>query len=256
MVEIERNALISEDLVDHSLIEIIQHEVGNGLTIISGYAQFLQRELDKQAQAASPPELDVWKRHNERWLSYVQTIRQRETQLHEFLTQLCELSSHMAKKEFSKCFVQTDFVLLLKRTIERLALLYEGHTIQVYLPDQPIYIRCDLLWMELVVEHVIAHTIVFYARSAPVDIRLERYKDPFTPLHNARLEVRVCRGPIKQTLETVGPHEAWLQAVSKEEEDLCVALCDEIMREHGGRIWHEQDADQREIVYVSLPLIE
>ena len=38
--------------------------------------------------------------------------------------------------------------------------------------------------------------------------------------------------------------------------DVCATVCREILREYGGRIWSEQEAEQEEIVSVALPLVE
>jgi signal transduction histidine kinase len=35
-----------------------------------------------------------------------------------------------------------------------------------------------------------------------------------------------------------------------------LAVCREVLQEHGGRIWNEQGGEQEEIVFLALPLLE
>ena len=238
------------------LLEMILHVMGNGFAIIWGYSQLLQREISTQAQAAFPPELDVWQQQDERWLSYLQTMRYSETLLDEFLAQLRELWPLATKERFGQCFVRTDLVLLLKRIIERLAPLHRDRTMQTHLPVQPLYTMCDLLWIELVLEHVINHTLDAHTLSTPVYIGIEHYEDPSKMLHEARIGIRIKRGLLRQKPGTEERFETWSQTLDTREQDVCIAVCREILREHGGRIWNEQEAEQEEIVYLALPQVD
>lgn len=238
------------------LLEMILHVMGNGFAVIWGYTQLLQRTVSTQAQAAFPPELDIWQQQHERWLFYLQTMRHEETLLNDFLTQLREIWPVATKEGFSQCFVRTDLVLLLKRIIERLAPLHQDRTMQTHLPVQPLYVMCDQFWIELVLEHVINHTVDAHTLSTPVDIVLEPYEDPSTKLHEARIGIRINRGLLRQKSGTEGRFETWSQTLDTREQDVCIAVCREVLREHGGRIWTEQEAGQEEIVYLALPQVE
>src|SRR5258708_10599671 len=247
---------IRDGPINSLLLEMILHEMGNGFAVISGYTQLLQRAVSTQAQAAFPPELDVWQQQHERCLFYLQSMRQRERLINDFLTKLRELSPRATKERFSQCFVRTDFVLLLRRIIERLAPLLPDRTIQTHLPVQPLYVMCDLLWIELVLEHVINHTVVAHTLSTPVDIWIEHYEDPSTMLQEARIGIRIKRGLIRQKSGTEERFETWSQTLDTREQDVCIAVCREVLREHGGRIWNEQEAEQEEVVYLALPQVE
>ena len=54
------------------LLEMILHVMGNGFAVIGGYTHLLHGGVSTQAQAAFPPELDVWQQQHERWLGYLQ----------------------------------------------------------------------------------------------------------------------------------------------------------------------------------------
>jgi signal transduction histidine kinase len=247
---------ISDGPISSLLLEMILHEMGNGFAVISGYTHLLQRAVSTQAQAAFPPELHVWQQQNERLLFYLQAMRHRETLLNDFLAQLRELSPVATKERFSQCFVRTDLVLLLRRIIERLAPLHQDRTMQIHLPVQPLYVMCDLLWIELVLEHVINHTLDAHTLSTPVDIWIEHYEDPSNMLQEARIGIRIKRGPIRQKPGTEERFETWSRMLGTREQDVCIAVCREVLREHGGRIWNEQEAEQEEVVFLALPQVE
>jgi signal transduction histidine kinase len=183
-------------------------------------------------------------------------MRHRETLLNDFLAQLRELSPMATKARFSQCFVRTDLVLLLRRIIERLAPLHRDHPMRTHLPVQPLYVMCDLFWIELVLEHVINHTVDAHTLSTPVDIWIEHYEDPSDMLPEARIGIRIKRGLIRQKSGTEERFETWSRALDTREQDVCIAVCREVLREHGGRIWNEQEAEQGEIVYLALPQVE
>jgi signal transduction histidine kinase len=247
---------ISDGPISSLLLEMILHVMGNGFAVIWGYTHLLQRAVSTQAQAAFPPELDIWQQQNERWLSYLQTMRHEETLLNDFLAQLRELWPMATKERFSQCFVRTDLVLLLRRITERLAPLHQNRTIQTHLPVQPLYVMCDLLWIELVLEHVINHTVDAHTLSTPVDIWIEHYEDPSKMLQEARIGIRIKRGLIRQKPGTEERFETWSQTLDTRGQDVCIAVCREVLREHGGRIWNEQKAEQEEVVYLALPQVE
>jgi len=247
---------IRDGPISSLLLEMILHVMGNGFAVIWGYTQLLQRAVSTQAQAAFPPELDVWQQQNERWVGYLQTMRHEETLLDDFLAQLRELWPVATKERFSQCFVRTDLVLLLRRVIERLAPLHQDRTMQTHLPVQPLYVMCDRFWIELVLEHVINHTIDAHMLSTPVDIGIEHYEDPSPMLQEARIGIRIKRDFLRQKSETEERFETWSQTLGKRDQDACIAICREVLREHGGRIWNEQEAEQKEIVYLALPQVE
>ncbi len=247
---------INDGLINYPLLEMVIHVMGNGLATISGYTQLLQRAISTQAQEAFSPERAVWQQHHERWLRYIQTMRQSETLLNDFLAQLREFSQEATKERFSQCVMRTDLVLLLKRIIERLAPLHQDRTMQTHLPVQPLYIMCDPLWMEVVLEHVINHTVDAHPLSTPVDIGIKRDEDPCNMLQEARIEIRIKRGLLRQNSGTEERFETRSPMLDTRELDVCATVCREILREYGGRIWSEQEAEQEEIVSVALPLVE
>ena len=152
----------------------------------------------------------------------------------------CALSSVATYERLSRSFVRADLVVLLRQIIERLVPLYPDHTLRVHLSVQPLFVRCDPFWIALVLEHVMSHTIAAHTASTPADVSLEPSTDSSHMVQEAKIALH-----LKRTL-----------LLSPEERELCFAICREVLREHGGRIWNEQRGEQGEIVCLALPLVE
>src|SRR2546426_7687782 len=164
---------ISEGPINSALWKQIHHELGNGLAVLSGYRHLLQRAISLQAQEPAPPEPDVWRQRNEQWLSYLHIMHDRETLLHDFLARMRALSLGESYERFCQRFVRADLVVVLRRVIERLVPLYPDQTLRVHMPIQALFIMCDPFCIELILEHIIDHTIAAHTASTPIDIRLE-----------------------------------------------------------------------------------
>lgn len=236
---------IREAPINYALLKLIHHEVGNGLAVLSGYRRLLQRAISTQAQEAFPPTQDVWQYRNEQWLGYLQTMQDREMRLNNLLVQLRELSPGATDEPLCQNFVRTDLVVLLGRVIEQLVPLSADYIVQVTMPAQPLFIMCDPFWMEVLLEHVIN---VGHTDTMPAEIRLE----PF-PNHmgrEAKITLRLRSDLPRRTPGREGRFEAqvWVQG----ETEVCSALCHEILHEHGGRIWSEQEGS----ISFALPLVE
>ena len=236
--------------INYALLKLIHHELGNGLAVLSGYRQLLQRAISTQAQEAFPPTRDVWQYRNEQLLGYLQTMQGREMRLNNLLAQLRELSPGETGEPLSQNFVRTDLVVLLGQVIEQLAQLSPDHILQATMPDQSLFIMCDHFWMEILLEHVIHYMYVVRTDSMPIEIHLE----PF-PNHmgrEAKITLRVRSDLPRLTPEREGWFEAQLRVLEQNEIDVCLALCHEILHEHGGQIWSEQEG----IISLTLPLAE
>jgi signal transduction histidine kinase len=241
---------IREAPVNYALLKLIHHELGNGMAVLSGYRQLLQRAISTQAQEAFPPTQDVWQYRNEQWLGYLQTMQDREMRLNNLLVQLRELSPGATDKPLCQNFVRTDLVILLGRVIEQRVPLSPGHIVQVTMPAQPLFIMCDPFWMGVLLEHVFNYIIVGHTDPMPAEIHLE----PF-PNHmgrEAKITFRFRSDLPRLTSEREGGFEAQLKAFEQSEVEFCLAICHEILREHGGQIWSEQEG----IISLVLPLAE
>jgi light-regulated signal transduction histidine kinase (bacteriophytochrome) len=249
---------LKDNLANYSLLEIIHHVVGNGLAVITGYTQLLQRLVSPLEQQHMPLGPDRGKQHHEKGEFYLQTIAQGETQLNDFLAHIRGLSLYPANARFCQTLLKTDLTFLVKRTTDRLLPLYKSQKVQCHWTAQPLYVMCDPLWIELVLEHVISHNIAFHSGSTPVKIDLLCYhdRDSSPPLHEIQVGVHITKRYMKRRkIAAKNVFEVWSQTLDQRDQDVCMALCDEILQEHGGRIWSEQNQGRKESMYVSLPLI-
>lgn len=245
---------ISEGPINYALMKLINHELGNAQAVLSGYRHLLQRAISAQAQEAFPPAQDIWRHQNEQYSGYLRIMQERETLLQDFLAQLRALAAGVTSDRFCQHFVRADLVVLLRRVIEQLVPLYPDHFLQATMPVQSLFIMCGPFWMELALEHVINHTAAAQTGPAPVEIHLE--PSPNHMGQEAKITLRSRRALPELTPGREGMFEAWSRVLGQGDLEVCLALCREVLQEHGGRIWSEQEGEQEGTISLALPLVE
>lgn len=249
--------VLHDNLANYSLLEIIHHEIGNGLAVITGYTRFLQRLEFAYEQQCFCLKQDKKAQFHEKREFYLHAISQRETQLNDFLANIRRLSLYPAHTRFCQNLTKTDLVLVLKRITDRILPLYKNQKVHILCPSEPLYILCDPPWIELVYEHLINHNMAFHRKSTPVKIDLKRCLDPSHTFQEARIEMHITpRSPKRRPVAGENVFETWAQTLDQRDQDVCWALCSEILQEHGGRVWSEQEPGRKESTYVALPLNE
>lgn len=246
----------SESPINATLLKLIHHELGNGLAVLAGYRHLLQRAISLQASEQRAPEPDVWRRRNEQWLGYLQVMDERQTLLNDFLAQLRDLSSSAMPERLCQDFKQADLREMLAHLIARLAPLFPDKSLRVHLPPEAVLILCDPFWLELTLEHIISHTIAAHTTATPINLSFEPpgYTVPF--LKEARLAIQIERALPSLAPGKEEPSEPWAPAVSRDEREICFAICQEVLQEHGGRIWWEQGAGRKEVLCLAMPVPE
>lgn len=248
------NELLESSLANYSLVEIVHHIVGNKLAIISGYTQLLLREGTAQGKETSLLDVETVAQREEKRLSYLRSMKQSEEAMENFLFHLRGCSLATAEKSFHEHLVKTDLVSFFKQCLENLALLYTNRTLQTHLPGLPLYVLCSHVWMTLVLEHIVTHTVAAHTASTPVVIEVEECTDPSNNLHTARIGIHFTRGSTEQQAEET--FEMRSHTLDEKDRDLCLALCGAILREHGGHLERQQEAEQRVVVSIALPLVK
>ena len=242
---------IREAPINYTLLKLLHHEFGNGLAVLSGYRQLLQRAISARAQEAFLPTRDVWQERNERELGYVRTMHDREMRLQNLLVQLRALASGAPDEPLCQHFVRTDLVVLLRRVIEQRVPLCPDGVLHVSMPAQSLFIRCDPFWMQGLLEHVLLnYIIVGQTETLPAEIHLEPVASPMG--REAKITLRLRSDLPRRTPAREGEFEAHLRRLEQGETEACPALSHEILHEHGGRIWSEQEGS----FSLALPLAE
>ena len=239
---------IREAPINYPLLKLIHHEIGNGLAVLSGYRHRLQRAVLTQEQEVCPSTRED---RNEHWLGYLQKMQDREIRMNDLLVQLRELVPGARDEPLCKNFVRTDLVVLLGRVIEQRVPLYPDPILQAIMPAQSLFIACDPFWLQVLFEHILNYFVTQYTDMTPTEVYLE----PF-PNHmgrEAKITFRIRRDlPRRASGREEGVFEAQLQVLDQGEPDVCSALCHEILQEHRGRIWSEQEGTMS----LALPLAE
>lgn len=243
---------VTEAPVNYALLKLIHHELGNGLAVLAGYRHLLQREISQQAPEAFCPTRDVWLARKERWSGYLQTMRGREMRLHALLVQLRELSAGGTDEPLCRNIVRTDLVVLLGQVIEQRVPLYPAHRLQTSMPAQPLFVMCDPFWMGVLLEHVLNYFVTVYTTTMPTEIHLEPFPNHMG--HEAKITFRIRSDLPGRPPERDGVFEAQERDfhLAQGEQEACLALCHQILHEHGGQIWSEQEG----MIALALPLAE
>lgn len=239
-MEISESELVKrvrEAPINYALLKLIHHEVGTGLAVLSGYRQLLQHAIETHTR-------------KDQWLGYLQTMQGRERRLNDLLVQLREVSPGTIKRCLSQNLVRTDLVVLLGWTIGQRAPLYPDHILHVSMPVQALFIMCDPFWMKVLLEHVLNYIFLGPPDTMPAEIHLE----PF--LHHMGWKAKLTLRR-RSTLPRLAPGReggfgAQIQVLEQDEQEVCLALCHEILHEHGGQIWSEQEGS----IALALPLAE
>ncbi|MBO0793548.1 MAG: HAMP domain-containing histidine kinase [Ktedonobacteraceae bacterium] len=244
--------LVREAPINYALLKLIHHELGNGLAVLSGYRHLLQRAISRQAQEPFPPTQGVWQDRNERWSGYLQTMHGREMRLHDLLVQLRELSPGATDEPLCPNKVLTDLVVFLGQVIEQRVPLYPNGVLQVSMPAQSLFIMCDPFWMQVLFEHTLLNYIVVgQTDTRPAEIHLEPFPNPMG--REAKITLRIRSDLPGLTPGREGEFEAQIRGFEQGKEvEACLALCHEILHEHAGQIWSEQEGS----ISLALPLAE
>ncbi|GHO76653.1 hypothetical protein KSD_44240 [Ktedonobacter sp. SOSP1-85] len=246
--------MISESLINYSLLEIIHHVMGNGLAAISGYTQLLERVANSEPQEISPDR--GWEQQKQRCVAYLQAMHSAEMRLNAFLSQLRDLSANLDKEHFSARFVKNNLSLLVEEITNQLRPLYERDVWHLELSATPCYIMCDSQWLTFALEHILMHLTTNHARTIPVDVKVMLCQDAAYALHEARVAIHIHDTLMARRSKSTELFEVWSQTLDERDQNICTALCYRIIREHGGHLWSEQDSSEQEIIYVSFPLAE
>jgi signal transduction histidine kinase len=241
---------IREAPINYALLKLVYHEVGNGLAVLSGYRHLLQHAISTQAQEASSPTQENWHERNEKWLGYLQTMDSRERRLNDLLVQLRELSPRTTDQSLCQNFVRTDLVVLLGWAIEQRAPLFPDSILHVSMPAQPLFIMCDPFWLEVLLEHILNYLFIGHTDPMSAEVHLELFPNPMG--REAKITLRLRSDLPGLTPGREEEFGAQVRVLEQGEMEVCLALCHEILREHGGQIWSEQEGS----LSLALPLAE
>jgi signal transduction histidine kinase len=178
-------------------------------------------------------------------------MQDREMRLNRLLVQLREISPEAIDEPLCQNIIRTDLVVLLRQVIEQRVPLCPNSIFHVNMPARSLFVRCDPFWMKVLLEHMfLNYMLVRRADTIPVEIHLEAFPNPKD--RKAKITLRI-RGDLSGPPPgREGEFEARIRELEQGEVEICLALCHQILHEHGGQIWSEQEGS----ISLTLPLAE
>lgn len=140
---------------------IASHELKTPITALLGYAQLLERRLQRDGEAG---------RRNQPML---RSLIEQARRLHRLSVSLLELS-RIQSGTFSIDRRILDIVSLTHKVIDELQPMTEHHTIELIAPDEALLVEGDDLRLEQVLLNLLYNAIKYSPGGGPITVRIER----------------------------------------------------------------------------------
>lgn len=236
-------ALKEAEHLKDEFIGIAAHELRNPLAVLRGYAQMLLT----QSKQGKGPELNDWQVEA---LQNIDRSTMRLVELSEDLLDVTRLQGGGLELHPEP----TDLVALTKRTVKRLQLTTEHHSISIRASQPYVVVRSDSGRIEQVLANLLGNAIKYTPQGGPIDIAISEEVDVQEahlsirdtgigiPVHEqTRIFRRFARADNSSSYGITGT-------------GLGLYLCRELVERHGGRIWFESSEGQGSTFFITLPL--
>ncbi len=235
-------------------MSVASHELRTPLTSIKGYAQILQRNLLGQAKLS--PQIEPGQ---EKLLRSVERIIYQSNRMNELVDQLLNFSriqSHQLELKYSPDLNLNE---LIERIVEQHRQNPRNHNIALQLPDQRLVGSFDAGRIEQVLDNLINNALKYSPAETTVTVGLEASRRIDTdPSIQALIWIRdEGHGISKEAQEHIfDPFYRVRTHQNAVVEGLGLGLyvSNEIVRQHGGRMWLESQPGEGSTFYLSLPL--
>lgn len=235
-------ALKEAERIKDEFIGIAAHELRTPLAVLKGFTQ----TLIVQSARGKGPELSDWQ------LEALQDIDRSTLRLVELIEDLLDVTRLQAGR-LSLHIEPTDLVALVKRTVARLQLTTEQHTISIHTALEYLVVQVDARRIEQVLGNLIGNAIKYSPEGGPVVVNISadvETESALISIHDSGIGI-----PFQQQARMFGRFERADNARSYGigGTGLGLYLCRELVERHGGHIWFESVEGEGSTFYVSLP---
>ncbi len=236
-------ALKETERLKDDFIGIAAHELRNPLAILKGYAQ----TLIVQTARGKGPELADWQ------IEALQSIDQSSLRLVELIDDLLDVTRLQAGR-LALHPEPTNLVALAKRSVSRLQVTTEKHTLSLHTSLEHLVIYIDAQRIEQVLGNILGNAIKYSPEGGLIEISIS--KDSAKNAALLRITDRGIGIPVNQQAHVFGrfmrADNARLLGIGGT--GLGLYLSRELVERHGGRIWFESAEEQGTTFNITLPL--
>ena len=237
------SVLKEADAQKDEFMGIAAHELRTPLTVLSGYVEVLLMQMD----AGHGPPLADWQRHA------LQKIDQAIEHLSSLADQLLDMTAIQTGR-LSLKRSQTDVVSLVREVAERLQHTTTRHQVTVRTTHAELVADIDAPRVDQVVTNLMSNAIKYSPQGGPIRIDIR-------PELQGRM---VCISvqdwgigiPRKQHAHIFGRfmRAENAQALGISGTGLGLYLCQELVAQHGGRLWFDSEEGAGSTFFLTLPL--
>lgn len=236
-------ALKETERLKDDFIGIAAHELRNPLAILKGYAQ----TLIVQTARGNGPELADWQ------IEALQSIDQSSLRLVELIDDLLDVTRLQAGR-LELHPEPTNLIALAKRTISRLQVTTEKHTLSLHTSLEHLVLNIDTQRIEQVLSNIISNAIKYSPEGGPIEISIrEDSKKNMALLSISDHGIGI---PVYQQAHVFArfmrADNARLYGIGGT--GLGLYISRELVERHGGRIWFESAEAQGTTFYIALPI--
>ncbi len=236
-------AMKETERLKDDFIGIAAHELRNPLAILKGYAQ----TLIVQTARGKGTELADWQ------IEALQSIDQSSLRLVELIDDLLDVTRLQAGR-LALHSEPTNLVALAKRSVSRLQVTTEKHTLSLHTSLEHLVIHIDAQRIEQVLGNILGNAIKYSPEGGIIEISIS--KDSATNAALLRISDQGIGIPVNQQAHVFGrfmrADNARLLGIGGT--GLGLYLSRELVERHGGRIWFESAEGQGTTFNITLPL--
>jgi len=236
-------------------MSVASHELRTPLTSIKGYAQIMQRNLLAQAKLT-----DQAPTGQEKLLRSLENILYQSERMNDLVDQLLNFTRIQNRQLELTYTPDLNLNQLLQRIIEQHRQNPRNHLLTLELPDQTLLGTFDAGRLEQVLDNLINNALKYSSADTTVTIGLE-LSNPVETNQPAELIIWV-RDEGYGISEEAQAHifdrfyrVRTRQTAGVEGLGLGLYVSNEIIRQHGGRMWLNSQPGKGSTFYLSLPLV-
>jgi signal transduction histidine kinase len=238
--------------IKDQFVSIASHELRTPLTTVQGYTQLLQRNLTKLL--TNEPDLtDSVKQALTKNAKTSEQILHQSARMNDLISRLLDFSRVQAGRLELNLNEHLDIVQLLKNVIEQQKVVLKNHDLAIDLPPQEVLIVGDEARLEQVFNNLLTNATKYSPPNTYVTVTIL----PPTALAEVTISVR-DEGVGITPQDQVHIFEQFYRAHSQERTTdglgLGLFITQEIVKQHGGRIWVESTPDKGSTFFVTLLL--